>query len=81
MNLRPQTLDEFTGQEQAKKILRVLISAAKKRGEPVSHILMSGGPGLGKSSLARIVAGVRKHLGESHSYENRIQELIGIIDS
>lgn len=56
MNLRPTTIDQFVGQPQARRILSVLISAAKRRGEPVPHLLMSGQPGLGKTTLARIVA-------------------------
>jgi Holliday junction DNA helicase RuvB len=56
INIRPQKLDEFVGQEHARRILSVLIAAAKRRGEPVPHLLMSGAPGLGKTSLARIVA-------------------------
>jgi Holliday junction DNA helicase RuvB len=55
-NLRPVSLNDFVGQEKARRILQVLIVAAKKRGEPVPHLLMSGPPGLGKTTLARIVA-------------------------
>ena len=55
--IRPSTLNDFVGQEQARRILSVLISAAKKRGETVPHLLMSGPSGLGKTTLARIVAG------------------------
>lgn len=55
-NVRPTSLNDFVGQPAARKILSVLISAAKKRGEPVPHLLMSGPPGLGKTTLARIVA-------------------------
>jgi holliday junction DNA helicase RuvB len=54
--LRPQSLAQFVGQPAARKILGVLIAAARKRGEPVPHLLMSGPPGLGKTTLARIVA-------------------------
>lgn len=55
--LRPSSLDEFVGQPQARRILQVLIAAARKRGEPVPHLLMSSGPGLGKTTLGRLVAG------------------------
>lgn len=54
--IRPESLDGFVGQQKAKKILSVLISAAKRRNEPVPHLLLSGPPGLGKSTLGKIVA-------------------------
>ena len=54
--IRPNTLSEFVGQQNARRILNVLITASKRRNEPVPHLLMSGQPGLGKTTLARIVA-------------------------
>lgn len=54
--LRPRTLDELEGQERIKKNLHILIEAAKKRGEPLDHILFYGPPGLGKTTLAHICA-------------------------
>lgn len=54
--LRPQTLDQYIGQEKAKKSLKVYIEAAKKRGESLDHVLFYGPPGLGKTTLAGIIA-------------------------
>jgi len=55
-NLRPQTLEEYIGQEKAKKNLKVYIQAAKQRGEPLDHVLFFGPPGLGKTTLSGIIA-------------------------
>ncbi len=54
--LRPQYLSDFTGQEKLKTNLNILIEAAKGRGEPLDHILFHGPPGLGKTTLAHVVA-------------------------
>ena len=55
-SLRPRTLDEYIGQEKAKENLRVFIKAAKMRGEALDHVLLHGPPGLGKTTLAGIIA-------------------------
>lgn len=55
-SLRPPTLGEFIGQEHLKEILEISIAAALKRGEPLDHILFYGPPGLGKTTLANIIA-------------------------
>lgn len=55
-SLRPKTLSEYIGQEKAKDNLAVFIAAAKKRGESLDHVLLHGPPGLGKTTLAGIIA-------------------------
>ena len=55
-HLRPQLLDDYIGQEKAKEILKVYIAAAKERGEALDHVLFYGPPGLGKTTLAGIIA-------------------------
>ena len=55
-SLRPQRLEEYIGQDNIKKNLEIAIKAAKKRGEPLDHVLFFGPPGLGKTTLAGIIA-------------------------
>lgn len=56
LSLRPQTLDQYIGQEKAKENLKVYIQAAKQRGDSLDHVLFYGPPGLGKTTLAGIIA-------------------------
>lgn len=55
-DLRPQSLSEYIGQEKVKDNMKVFIEAAKKRGEALDHVLLYGPPGLGKTTLANIIA-------------------------
>lgn len=55
-NLRPKSLDEYLGQEKSKEQLRIFIDAALNRNEPLDHVLLYGPPGLGKTTLAGIIA-------------------------
>ncbi len=56
MNIRPSSLDEYVGQTEIKENIRVFIKAALMRGEPLDHVLLYGPPGLGKTTLAHIIA-------------------------
>lgn len=56
ITLRPQHFDEYVGQERLKKNLKLAIAAAKKRGEPIDHVLLYGPPGLGKTTMASVIA-------------------------
>lgn len=55
-SLRPKNFSEYIGQERLKKNLKLAIDAAKKRGEPVDHVLLYGPPGLGKTTMASVIA-------------------------
>ncbi|MGB3009036.1 MAG: Holliday junction branch migration DNA helicase RuvB [Candidatus Saccharimonadales bacterium] len=56
VTLRPQTFSEYIGQERLKKNLKLAIDAAKKRSEPIDHVLLYGPPGLGKTTMASVIA-------------------------
>ena len=79
--LRPRSFDEFVGQPRAVGNLRVAIEAARARGEPLDHVLLSGPPGLGKTSLARILShqlGSELHSASGPGLE-RPRDLVGIV--
>ena len=55
-SLRPKVLDEYIGQDKVKENMKVYIEAAKRRGEPLDHVLLYGPPGLGKTTLSNIIS-------------------------
>ena len=80
--LRPKTLDDYCGQERVRENLRVLIQAARDRGEPLDHVIFSGPPGLGKTTLAGVVAnemGVEGDIlfvDEIHRLNHQVEEVL-----
>ena len=72
--LRPKTLDDYVGQTKHKDNLRVFVQASRQRGEPLEHLLLSGPPGLGKTTLAQILAyemGVELHMTNGPVVEHK----------
>ncbi len=73
-SLRPQTLKDYIGQKKAKEILRVYIEAARQRKDSLDHVLFYGPPGLGKTTLAGIIANAIEKPGEIAAILNGLQE-------
>ena len=81
LSLRPVTLEDFVGQKNVISNLKIAIEAAKKREEPLEHILLSGPPGLGKTSLAYCIAKAMgaKMTSTSGPAIERAGDLVGIL--
>ncbi|MHB8384661.1 MAG: Holliday junction branch migration DNA helicase RuvB [Candidatus Binataceae bacterium] len=83
LSLRPHSLAEFVGQDRLKRVLGMSITAARQRGETLDHVLFAGPPGLGKTSLAHIIAremGVSVHVTSGPAIE-RAADLAAIVNN
>jgi Holliday junction DNA helicase RuvB len=79
--LRPDNLSEYIGQTRLKAMLKMSIAAALSRGEPLDHVLLYGPPGLGKTTLSRVIAnemGARLHMTSGPSLE-RPRDIVGLV--
>ncbi|HEY6212625.1 MAG TPA: Holliday junction branch migration DNA helicase RuvB, partial [Vicinamibacterales bacterium] len=79
--LRPRLLDEYVGQDRVREVLHVAIAAAKQRAEPLDHVLLHGPPGLGKTTLAYVIAnelGVQVRATSGPAIE-KPGDLVGIV--
>jgi holliday junction DNA helicase RuvB len=81
LTLRPELLSDFVGQDPARDSLEIALKAARQRGEPLEHLMLSGPPGLGKTSLAHIVSNEckTKFVSTSGPAIDRAGDLIGIL--
>src|ERR687891_2043978 len=81
--LRPRTLDDYIGQPAVREQLHVSITAARQRGEAMDHVLLHGPPGLGKTTLAYVIAnelGVQVRATSGSAIE-KTGDLVGIVSS
>jgi Holliday junction DNA helicase RuvB len=77
-SLRPRTLDEYIGQREVVESLKIAITAARNRGEPIDHILFHGPPGLGKTTLAHIIASEMRS-GITHTAGPALEKPVDIV--
>ena len=84
-SLRPQSLDDFIGQERIKEQLAIALDAARNRGEALDHVLFAGPPGLGKTSLAQIIrkeldVGIRQVAGPALERKGDIAAILTTLE-